>query len=30
MTKIEKFNKQLANIFDDDLHTKQWENFVDW
>lgn len=26
MTKIEKFKKQLANIFDDDLHTKQWEN----
>lgn len=30
MTKIEKFKKQLANVFDDDLHTKQWENFVDY
>ena len=29
MTKKEKFKKQLARVFDSDLRTKQWENYVD-
>ena len=28
--KIEKFRKELNRIFDDDLHTKQWHNYVDY
>jgi hypothetical protein len=30
MTGIEKFKQQLANVFDSDLRTKQWENYVDY
>lgn len=30
MTKTEKFKKQLARAFDDDLGTKQWGNYVDY
>ena len=30
MTKTEQFKKQLARIFDDNLRTKQWENWVDY
>ncbi len=30
MTKIERFKRELANVFDDDLHTKQWHNYVDY
>ena len=30
MTKKEKFKKQLAQIFDDNLRTKQWQNYVDY
>lgn len=30
MTKTEKFRKQLARVFDNDLHTKQWENILDY
>lgn len=30
MTKIEKFKKQLARVFDNDLRTKQWENYPDY
>ena len=30
MTKIEKFKKQLARVFDNDLRTKQWENYADY
>ena len=30
MTKTEKFKKQLARVFDSDLRTKQWENYVDY
>ena len=30
MTKKEKFKKQLARVFDSDLRTKQWENYVDY
>lgn len=30
MTKIEKFKKRLALVFDSDLRTKQWENYVDY
>ena len=30
MTKIEKFRKQLACVFDNDLRTKQWENYADY
>jgi len=28
--KSEKFKKQLARVFDNDLRTKQWENYVDY
>ena len=30
MTKIEKIRKQLACVFDNDLRTRQWENYVDY
>lgn len=30
MTKAEKFKKQLARVFDSNLHTHQWENYVDY
>ena len=30
MTKIEKFKKQLARVFDGDLNTVQWGNVVDY
>ena len=30
MTTAEKFKKQLARVFDSDLRTKQWENYVDY
>lgn len=30
MTKAQKFKKALARIFDDNLRTKQWENWVDY
>ena len=30
MTKAEIFKKQLARVFDNDLRTKQWENYVDY
>ena len=30
MTKIEKFKRQLARVFDNDLRTKQWENYPDY
>lgn len=30
MTKAQKFKKSLARIFDDNLRTKQWENYVDY
>lgn len=30
MTRAEKFKKQLARVFDNDLRTKQWENYVDY
>lgn len=30
MTKIEKFKKQIARVFDNDLRTKQWENYFDY
>ena len=30
MTKIEKIRKQLACVFDNDLRTKQWENYADY
>lgn len=28
--KIEKFREELNRVFDDDLHTKQWHNYVDY
>ena len=28
--KIEKFRNELNRVFDDDLHTKQWHNYVDY
>lgn len=30
MTRTERFRKQLARVFDNDLRTKQWENYVDY
>ena len=30
MSKAEIFKKQLAQVFDNDLRTKQWENYVDY
>lgn len=30
MTKVEKIKKQLACVFDNDLRTKQWENYADY
>ena len=30
MTKVENFKKQLVQIFDNDLSTKQWGNYVDY
>ena len=27
---IEKFRNELARVFDDDLRTKQWQNYVDY
>ena len=29
-TRIEKFKLNLARVFDDNLHTRQWHNIVDW
>lgn len=28
--RIYKFKQNLASVFDDNLHTKQWHNIVDW
>ena len=30
MTKIQTFKQELSRVFDDDLHTKQWHNYVDY
>ena len=30
MSKIEQFKAELNRVFDDDLHTKQWHNYVDY
>lgn len=30
MSKVTKFKKQLARVFDSDLRTNQWENIVDY
>ncbi|MBR4849897.1 MAG: potassium channel family protein [Alistipes sp.] len=30
MTRADRFKKQLARVFDNDLRTKQWENYVDY
>ncbi len=30
MTKLEKFKQRLSRVFDSDLRTKQWENYVDY
>ena len=30
MTKIQSFKRELSRVFDDDLHTKQWHNYVDY
>ena len=27
---IQKFKQELSRVFDDDLHTKQWHNYVDY
>ena len=28
--KIQSFKRELSRVFDDDLHTKQWHNYVDY
>lgn len=28
--KIQNFKRELNNVFDDNLHTRQWHNVVDW
>ena len=30
MNRLDKFKKGLARVFDDNLHTKQWHNYVDY
>ena len=30
MNRLEKFKNGLARVFDDNLHTKQWHNYVDY
>ena len=30
MTKIQSFKQELARVFDDNLHTKQWHNLLDY
>lgn len=30
MSKVTNFKKQLARVFDSDLRTRQWENYVDY
>ena len=30
MTKIQTFKQELSRVFDDNLHTKQWHNYVDY
>ena len=30
MNRIEKFRAELNRVFDDNLHTKQWHNYVDY
>ena len=30
MTRIQNFKKQLARIFDNDLRTRQWQNYIDY
>ncbi len=30
MNKIESFKHELSRVFDDNLHTKQWHNYVDY
>ena len=30
MTKIRKFKEQMARVFDNDMRTKQWENYIDY
>ena len=30
MTKLEEFKRSLNCVFDDNLHTKIWQNIVDW
>ena len=29
-SKIQKFKHELARVFDDNLHTKQWHNYMDY
>ena len=30
MSKIQTFKQELSRVFDDNLHTKQWHNYVDY
>ena len=30
VTRIQQFKHELARVFDDNLHTKQWHNYVDY
>ena len=29
-TKLQTFKQELNRVFDDDLHTKQWHNYLDY
>ena len=30
LTMIQKIKQELSRVFDDDLHTTQWHNYVDY
>ncbi|MBR5103355.1 MAG: hypothetical protein IKV05_01550 [Bacteroidales bacterium] len=30
LSKIDRFRQELNRVFDDNLHTKQWHNYVDY
>ncbi len=30
MTKVQQFKQELGRVFDDNMHTKQWHNYVDY
>ena len=30
LSKVDRFRQELNRVFDDNLHTKQWHNYVDY